>query len=189
MEDNILFLEDDKGNLCEFMVIDVYEFNNATYFAMVEVIEGSIEESDEVLVAKFVGEIKAIKPDFKPNTFGYSKFKDLCAAYPSEIELYENSNNALCIRLIDSDSEERGNSQSGNLKDIESLNDEQQNMLKDLLVKMIDEEDSASPTSDGEIRKAFIQMSGVHIKLKPVKQLRESLGIPSAKQRKSNFTN
>ena len=148
-----------------------------------------IEESDEVLVAKFVGEIKAIKPDFKPNTFGYSKFKDLCAAYPSEIELYENSNNALCIRLIDSDSEERGNSQSGNLKDIESLNDEQQNMLKDLLVKMIDEEDSASPTSDGEIRKAFIQMSGVHIKLKPVKQLRESLGIPSAKQRKSNFTN
>lgn len=43
---------------------------------------------------------------------------------------------------------------------------------------MIDEEDSSSPTSDGEIRKAFIQMSGVHIKLKPVKQLRESLGIP-----------
>ena len=148
-----------------------------------------IEETDEVLVAKFVGEIKAIKPDFKPNTFGYSKFKDLCAAYPSEIELYENSNKALCIRLIDSEVEEHGNSQSGNLKDIESLNDEQQNMLKELLVKMIDEEDSSSPTSDGEIRKAFIQMSGVHIKLKPVKQLRESLGVPSAKQRKSNFTN
>jgi len=67
--------------------------------------------------------------------------------------------------------------------------DEQQNMLKELLVKMIGEEDSSSPTSDGEIRKAFIQTSGVHIKLKPVKQLRESLGIPSAKQRKSNFTN
>jgi rRNA-processing protein FCF1 len=148
-----------------------------------------IEESDEVLVAKFVGEIKAIKPDFKPNTFGYSKFKDLCAAYPSEIELYENSNNALCIRLTNFDGEERGNSQSGNLKDIESLNDEQQNLLKDLVVKMIDEEDSTSPTSDGEIRKAFIQMSGVHIKLKPVKQLREALGIPSAKQRKSNFIN
>ena len=147
------------------------------------------EESDEVLVAKFVSEIKAIKPDFKPNTFGYSKFKDLCAAYPSEIELYENSNNALCIRLIESAVEERGNSQLGNLKDIESLNEEQQNMLKDLLVKMIDEEDSTSPTSDGEIRKAFIQMSGVHIKLKPVKQLRESLGIPSEKQRKSNFKN
>ena len=87
-----------------------------------------IEESDEVLVAKFVSEIKAIKSDFKPNTFGYSKFKDLCAAYPSEIELYENSNNALCIRLIDSAVEERGNSQSGNIKDIESLNEEQQNV-------------------------------------------------------------
>lgn len=150
-----------------------------------------IEESDEVLVAKFVSEIKAIKSDFKPNTFGYSKFKNLFAAYPSEIELYENSNNALCIRLIDSAVEECGNSlsQSGNIKDIESLNEEQQNMLKDLLVKMIDEEDSTSPTSDGEIRKAFIQMSGLHIKLKPVKQLRESLGIPSEKQRKSNFNN
>ena len=54
---------------------------------------------------------------------------------------------------------------------------------------MIHEEDSSSLTSDGEIRKAFIKMSGIHIKLKPVKQLRESLGIPSAKQRKSNFTN
>ena len=147
------------------------------------------EETDEVLVAKFVAEIKTTKPDFKPNTFGYSKFKDLCAAYPSEIELYENSNNALCIRLIDSDSEEHDNSQSGNLKDIESLNDEQQKMLKELLIKMIDEEDSSAPTSDGEIRKAFIQMSGVQIKLKPVKQMRESLGIPSEKQRKSNFKN
>lgn len=56
MEDNILFLEDDKGNLCEFMVIDVYEFNNATYFAMVEVIEGSIEESDEVVIMRVEGE-------------------------------------------------------------------------------------------------------------------------------------
>lgn len=56
MEDNILFLEDDKGNLCEFMVIDAYEFNNATYFAMVEVIEGSIEESDEVVIMRVDGE-------------------------------------------------------------------------------------------------------------------------------------
>lgn len=148
-----------------------------------------VKKRPKVLVAKLVSEIKSIKPDFKLNTFGYTKFKEMCKAYTSEIELYENSNNALCIRLIDSDGEERGNSQSGNLKDIESLNDEQQNMLKELLVKMIGEEDSSSPTSDGEIRKAFIQTSGVHIKLKPVKQLRESLGIPSAKQRKSNFTN
>lgn len=56
MEDNILILEDDKGNPCEFMVIDVYEFNNATYFAMVEVVEGSIEESDEVVIMRVEGE-------------------------------------------------------------------------------------------------------------------------------------
>jgi ribosomal protein S7 len=147
------------------------------------------KETDEVLVAKFVTAIKTTKPDFKKNTFGYPKFKDLCEAYPSEIELYQNSNNALCIRLIDSDSEERDNSQSSNLKDIESLNNEQQKMLRELMIKMIDEEDSLTPTSDGEIRKAFIKMSGVHIKLKPVRQMRESLGIPSEKQRKSNFSN
>lgn len=56
MEDNILILEDDKGNPCEFMVIDVYEYNDATYFAMVEVIEGSIEESDEVVIMRVEGE-------------------------------------------------------------------------------------------------------------------------------------
>ena len=56
MEDNILILEDENGNPCEFMVIDVYEFNDATYFAMVEVIEGSIEESDEVVIMRVEGE-------------------------------------------------------------------------------------------------------------------------------------
>lgn len=56
MEDNILILEDDKGNPCEFMVIDVYEFEGATYFAMVEVIEGSIEDSDEVVIMRVEGE-------------------------------------------------------------------------------------------------------------------------------------
>lgn len=58
MEDNILILEDDKGNPCEFMVIDVYEFNDSTYFAMVEVIEGSADESDEVVIMKVSGDIE-----------------------------------------------------------------------------------------------------------------------------------
>lgn len=58
MEDNILILEDDKGNPCEFMVIDVYEFNDLTYFAMVEVIEGSADESDEVVIMKVSGDIE-----------------------------------------------------------------------------------------------------------------------------------
>lgn len=149
-----------------------------------------MEETDEILVAKFVSKIMSIKPDFKPTTFGYTKFKEMCVAYSSEIELYENSNNALCIRLIDSsisDIEESGKSK--NLTDINSLTKEQQNLLKELLDKMISDEDPNAPVSDGTIRKAFIRQTGVHMKLKPVKQLRESLHIPSAKERMYNFTN
>ena len=148
--------------------------------------EACKEESDEVLVAKLGSKIKAENHKFKPDTYGYTKFKDLCSAYPSEIELYNNSKDALCIRLTDSDGEEDDNSHFDNFTDIEFLNDEQQNMLKELLVNMINEEDPTAPTKDGEIKKAFIQKSGVHINLKPVKQMRESLNIPTAKQRKSN---
>lgn len=52
MEDNIIILEDDMGNQVEFAVIDVYELNDNTYFAMVEVVEDGNEESDEVLIMK-----------------------------------------------------------------------------------------------------------------------------------------
>ena len=62
-------------------------------------------KSGEVLVAKLVSEIKSVKSDFKPSDFGFQKFKDLCAAYPSEVHLYENSNKALCIRMIGAESE------------------------------------------------------------------------------------
>ncbi len=52
MEDNIIILEDDNGNQIEFAVIDVYELNGNTYFAMVEVVEAGQDESDEVLIMK-----------------------------------------------------------------------------------------------------------------------------------------
>lgn len=55
MEDNIIILEDDNGNQVEFAVIDVYELNEETYFAMVEVVEAGEEESDEVLIMKVEG--------------------------------------------------------------------------------------------------------------------------------------
>ena len=55
MEDNIIILEDDNGNQVEFAVIDVYELNEETYFAMVEVVEAGEEESDEVLIMKVDG--------------------------------------------------------------------------------------------------------------------------------------
>ncbi|MBR4720632.1 MAG: DUF1292 domain-containing protein [Clostridia bacterium] len=56
MEDNILILEDEQGNPAEFMVYDVYEFNGKTYFALLEVIEGSTEETDEVVIMRVDGE-------------------------------------------------------------------------------------------------------------------------------------
>ena len=149
------------------------------------------EKYDEILLAQLVGEIKAMQPEFAPNKYGFSKFKDLCKAYPSEIELYENSNHALCMKLIESDADVANfsSAQSSNIKDVSSLSEEHLEMLKELLLKMIDEEDASAPVSDGEIRKAFIKATGVSIKLKPVKQLRESLNIPTDKQRKEKFTN
>ena len=71
--------------------------------------EACKKESDEVLVAKLGGKIKAENPNFKLDTYGYTKFKDLCSAYPSEIELYENSKAALCIRLIHSAKQRKSN--------------------------------------------------------------------------------
>lgn len=52
MDENIIILEDDNGNQVEFAVIDVYELDGETYFAMVEVVEEGKEESDEVLIMK-----------------------------------------------------------------------------------------------------------------------------------------
>lgn len=52
MEDNIIILEDENGNQVEFAVIDVYELNDNTYFAMVEVLDAGEDESDEVLIMK-----------------------------------------------------------------------------------------------------------------------------------------
>lgn len=147
------------------------------------------EDDDEVLLVKFAFKIKEIDQRFKPTLYGYPKLKDLCAAYPSEIELYKNSDNELCIKLIKYDKEVCRNSPSGKKEDLKSLTDEQQAILKELLIKMISEEAPSLPTSDGEIRKAFTKITGIHIKLKPVIQLRESLGIPSVKQRKNNYTN
>lgn len=53
MEDNIIILEDDQGNQVEFAAIDVFELNDETYFALLEIMDN--EESDEVLIMKVSG--------------------------------------------------------------------------------------------------------------------------------------
>lgn len=53
MEDNIIILEDEQGNQVEFATIDVFELNQKTYFALLEIMDN--EESDEVLIMKVSG--------------------------------------------------------------------------------------------------------------------------------------
>ena len=56
MEDNIIILEDENGAEVEFETIDVFEYENVIYFALVEVMpEGA--ESDEVLLMQVSGDI------------------------------------------------------------------------------------------------------------------------------------
>ena len=51
MEENIIMLEDENGNTAEYEAIDVFEFNDSTYFVLLEVLpEG--EENDEVVIMK-----------------------------------------------------------------------------------------------------------------------------------------
>ena len=51
MEDNIIMLEDDQGNQIECETIDVFEFNNETYFALLEIMDEG-EENDEIILMK-----------------------------------------------------------------------------------------------------------------------------------------
>lgn len=58
MENNIIMLEDEHGCMIEFETIDVFEFNGATYFALLEVMpEG--QETDEVLIMKVDGDVES----------------------------------------------------------------------------------------------------------------------------------
>lgn len=49
MENNIVILEDENGVEIEFEVLDVYEFEGQTFFALAEVLPEE-EEQDEVLI-------------------------------------------------------------------------------------------------------------------------------------------
>lgn len=51
MEENIIVLEDENGNQIDFEVIDVFEFNDQTYFALLEVVDEGVE-NDEVLIMR-----------------------------------------------------------------------------------------------------------------------------------------
>ena len=56
MENNIIILEDENGCEVEFEVIDVFEFEDVTYFALVEVLPEEME-NDEVLIMQVDGDI------------------------------------------------------------------------------------------------------------------------------------
>lgn len=56
MENNIIILEDENGCEVEFEVIDVFEFEDVTYFALLEVLPEEME-NDEVLIMQVDGDI------------------------------------------------------------------------------------------------------------------------------------
>lgn len=56
MENNIVILEDENGVEIEFEVLDVYEFEGQTFFALAEVLPEE-EEQDEVLIITVEGDI------------------------------------------------------------------------------------------------------------------------------------
>ena len=56
MENNIIILEDENGCEVEFEVIDVFEFEDVTYFALLEVLPEEME-NDEVLIMQVNGDI------------------------------------------------------------------------------------------------------------------------------------
>lgn len=54
MEENIIVLEDEQGNQIDFAVLDVYQLDGVTYFALIEA--DQIETGEEVLIMRVEGE-------------------------------------------------------------------------------------------------------------------------------------
>lgn len=52
--ENIIVLEDEEGKKIDFEVIDVYELDGVTYFAMIEAEDA--ENAEEVLIMRVEGE-------------------------------------------------------------------------------------------------------------------------------------
>ncbi len=53
-ENNIIVLEDEEGNQIDFAVIDVYQLDGVTYFALIEAEE--LETGEEILIMRVEGE-------------------------------------------------------------------------------------------------------------------------------------
>ena len=56
MENNIIILEDENGVEVEFEILDVYELEDHTFFALAECLPEE-EESDEVLIMMVEGDL------------------------------------------------------------------------------------------------------------------------------------
>ena len=67
MENNIILLEDENGVEIEFEVIDVYELDGETFFAMIESIPEEEETEDlEVLIMKVQGDLDGDDAELVP---------------------------------------------------------------------------------------------------------------------------
>lgn len=67
MENNIILLEDENGVEIEFEVIDVYELEGETFFAMIECLPEEEQTDDlEVLIMRVEGDIESEEAELVP---------------------------------------------------------------------------------------------------------------------------
>ena len=67
MENNIILLEDENGVEIEFEVIDVYELDGETFFAMIECLPEEEQTDDlEVLIMRVEGDIEGEEAELVP---------------------------------------------------------------------------------------------------------------------------
>ena len=67
MENNIILLEDENGVEIEFEVIDVYELDGETFFAMIECLPEEEQTDDlEVLIMRVEGDIESEEAELVP---------------------------------------------------------------------------------------------------------------------------
>ena len=67
MENNIILLEDENGVEIEFEVVDVYELDGETFFAMIECLPEEEQTDDlEVLIMRVEGDIESEEAELVP---------------------------------------------------------------------------------------------------------------------------
>ena len=94
------FLDFLDGKNDEFVNLSNFEMPDDLWTVLVSGYNNCLKNSKEVLMGMLVSSIKAENPGFSTTLYGFSKFKELCEAFPSLIKVYRNKSQALCVKLL-----------------------------------------------------------------------------------------